>query len=184
MQFVLENAMLIGVVGLLITGMVGYTALQIGQSKLFYAALAILSGTFALVLTSIWIETDREQIRRSMNEIAEALHQNDHPKVFSFLHPNASEGIQRAKAEVPSYTFHRAKVMDVREILINNRTNPPTAISDFVASFSVSSAGSRQVYDADVNVLRSIKIYWMKSGDRWLIRDYQHSDFSMLPGAR
>ncbi len=177
-QAILEHEVLVGVFGLVVAGLMGYTGLQIGQSKLMIAALAIAAATIALVVTSFQIDTDREQIQRSMEEIATALRANDYEKVFTYLHPNASEGIYHAKSEIPNYKFSRASISNVREIRINERTDPMTAISDFVALFSVSSEKGRQLYDADVNVLRNVKVYWMKSGDRWLIRDYRHSELN------
>lgn len=176
MQFLFENAVLVGVVGAVLTGLTAFAGGRLSDRRLLLGSAALLMVTILLVAISIAIETDREQLKRTMREIASAVEQNQHEKVFSYFHPNASLGVQHAKSEVPRYRFHQASVTSVRSMTLNPRTNPPSAITEFIAAFKVSS-DRPDAYGADFNSRRFVKVYWMKHQDRWLVHDYEHSDF-------
>lgn len=176
MNLILENAVLVGIVGGVITGLVAFSGYQLSQMRLLIAAAVCCVLTIALVALSIAIETDREQIRRTMHEIAQAVQENDHERLVSFFHPNASAGVQHARTEVPRYRFQQASVTSIRDMIVNSRTRPPTAITEFIAAFKVSS-DNPQTYGAEVNARRFVKVYWMKQNDRWLVQDYEHAEF-------
>lgn len=176
MNLILENAVLIGVLGGAITGLIAFAGYQLSQMRLLTGAAACGALTVALVALSVAIETDREQIRRTMQEIAETIQENDHEGLFSFFHPNASAGVQHAKSEVPGYKFLQASVSSIRDIIVNSQTRPPTAITEFIAAFKVSS-DDPQAYGAEVNARRFVKVYWMKLDERWLVQDYEHAEF-------
>ena len=176
MHIMLENSLLVGSLGAVFTGLIAFAGFRLNELRLLVGAAALFAVTIALVALSWWIETDREQIRRTMHEIARAVQENQHEKLFSYFHPNASLGVQHAESEVPRYTFHQASVTSIRDMTLNPRTNPPTAITEFIAAFKVSS-DKPQAYGAEVNSRRFVKVYWMKHNDRWLVHDYEHSDF-------
>jgi hypothetical protein len=172
-DFLFENEIAIGVVGLALSVLVGFVGLRVGQLKAVYAAVGLGLLTAILCGLSVWIETDREQIRRTMNEIANALRENDHPKVISFFHPNATMGLQQVQGELPQYEFLDARVTRVRQIAINNTTQPPTAVSEFLAAIEVK-LKNPSLYNGPRDARRFLKVYWMKKDDRWLVRDYEH----------
>lgn len=176
MNFLLESALLIGLVGGLLSVLAAYTGVQLAEKRVQMGAAMLFALTIVLVAISLWIETDREQLRRTMREMAVAVQNNDHERLFAYFHPNASSGVQHAKSEVPRFQFHQASVTSVRDIVVNDRTQPPTAITEFIAAFRVSS-DSPQTYGAEFNSRRFVKVYWMKQGERWLVRDYEHADF-------
>ena len=176
MYLILENTLLIGVVGAVLSGLLAYTGIQLAEKRVLIGAGALCFLTVVLVVISQWIETDREQLRRTMNEIAVAVQQNDHDRFFTYFHPNASSGVQHAMSEVPRYTFHQASVTSIRNIVVNDRTQPPTAITEFIAAFKVSS-DNPQSYGAEFNSRRFVKVYWMKQGEKWQVLDYEHADF-------
>jgi len=175
MDFLLESEIVVGLVGLLISAMLIYVGLRLAQSRVWLAGVAALALTLILVAVGFWVETDREQIRRSMNEIAIALRDNNHERVFSYFHPNATAGILQVKTELPQYTFKSARVTRVIDVSVNSSTQPPTAVSEFIASVKVM-LNNPSLYDGPRDARRFIKVYWMKKNDRWLVRDYEHFD--------
>lgn len=175
MDFLFENEIAIGLVGLALSALLIFVGLRLAESRIWLAGFAALALTVLLVLIAFWIETDRQQIRRTMNEIAVALRENDHQRVVSYFHPNATEGIQHVETELPQYTFRSARVTRVVDITINSSTQPPTAVSEFIGAVTVT-MNRNNLFDGPANARRFIKVYWMKKDDSWLVRDYEHFD--------
>jgi hypothetical protein len=131
---------------------------------------SVLLGTI-LVVTSILIKTDKELITARLHEIASALEQNDREAVYAAIHPNASEGVQRAKAELPQYVFSDARVTRIKAIQVNDDTVPRTALAEFnvVVAVETGMGGGR--------VPRFVHVYFMEDeAGRWMVNDYEHFD--------
>ena len=82
-EFLFENPTWIGLLGLMATIAAGVVWLQTGARLAAIGAGSLALISLVLVITSLRVETPREQIRRTIYEVAEALSQNDVPKVFS-----------------------------------------------------------------------------------------------------
>lgn len=176
MGWLYENPLGIAIVGLIASALIAYAGLHVGETKPLFAAGGVLILTGLLSGLSIWVETDKEQIQRTIYEIATALRNNDHSSVFSYIHPNSMEGLQQAKAELPRYTFHDARVTSLRKVEVNLLTRPPTAASEMLVAIEISSQRP-DMFGGQSDVRRLVKVYWMKKDDLWLVRDYEHSDF-------
>ncbi|MFK7734440.1 MAG: hypothetical protein AB8B50_00330 [Pirellulaceae bacterium] len=136
---------------------------------LFIMLGSVLLGTI-LVATSFMVKTDKERITARLNEIASALQRNDREAVYAAIHPNASEGVRRAKAELPSYTFSDARVTRIKSIQVSNETAPRTALAEFnvVVAVETGMGGAR--------VPRFVHVYFMEDAGRWMVNDYEHFD--------
>jgi predicted PurR-regulated permease PerM len=174
MSTLLENPIGIGIFGAIIIGLLVFAAAQLGNRRVFYAAGGVLGVTVILVLVSISIETDEEKLNRLIQELAVALRNNDHNEALSFIHPNAVPILQRAQQDLSSVEFKEAKVTSVRSTLVNSVTRPPTATIEFIGYIKASS--DRYTGGIVAGGPRLFKLYWVKHQDRWLIRDYEHSD--------
>lgn len=174
MNSLLENPVGIGAIGLAIVGLLALVAMKLGEWKALYAAGAVLAATVSLIVVSVVVLTDREKITGSLYDLASALRANDHEQALSFLHPNAAPAIQRAKQDLASVNFHEARISSIRSIIINESSSPPTATSEFVGFIKATSDHYTGGFPASAP--RLFKLYWMRQQDRWLIRDYEHSD--------
>jgi cell division protein FtsW (lipid II flippase) len=183
MNFILESPFLVGLVGLSVAAVLLLAAVQSGKWKLLYGAVGVALVTVVLITSSIVVgvlfESDQTKLKRSIDEIAQSLRQNDRDRALSFIHPNASPTVQRAKSEISQYQFHEAYVTGIRAIEVNQNSKPPTATTEFVATLKV--AHEREFSGVPFRGIRAFKIYWMKQGDRWLVRDYEHYDPRMQP---
>lgn len=176
MSWLYENPLGIAIAGLIISALIAYAGLHQGETKPLFAAVGLLILTGLLSGLSVWVETDKEQIQRTIYEVAAALRNNDHSLAISYIHPNSAEGIKQATSELPRYTFHDAKVTSLRKVEVNLYTRPPTALSEMLVAVEISSQRP-DMFGGKADVRRLVKIYWMRKADRWLIRDYEHSDF-------
>ena len=169
-QLLFENAWMLAAFGLTASLVAGFLWLQTAHSAGFYTAAVCLAITVLLTLVSLQVETDRERIRKVLSDVAEKLRENDHPAVLRFIHPNAVDGLQRAKSELYRFTFREARITRVKSIEVNDRTPPPTAIAEFNVIVRV----ERDGYAVGGRIPRFVRVYFMQRDDRWLIQDYEH----------
>jgi hypothetical protein len=169
LELLYEHPLIIGLAGGAATALAIFIWVQAGRKEGLIAGVVCLVLTVGLVLLSINIVTDRERITQLLDEVAAALEVNDHEKVYSYIHPNAVEGVQRARGELPRYVFSEARVTRVREIVVNRQTTPPTAIAEFTVVVNVGFQGMQH------KVPRLVRVYFMLRDDRWMVRDYEHT---------
>ncbi len=170
-QFLFENPLWIGVCGLFVALVAGLLWTQTGARAAWLAASVAAILTFILVLVAVRVETDREKIQLTIKEVAEAVEDNDLNRVTSFIHPNAAEGVARAKQELPQYTFHEARMTRIKSILVNRDSQPPTAVAEFNVIVDLEIDGQH------ARLPRFVKAYFVEDQGRWLVRDYEHFEF-------
>ncbi len=169
-QFFLESPVALGLSGFFIALATVFWWTQTGARIAAISAAMVALVTAILVLVSLRIETDREQIRQTIDQVAQALEANDFPRVFSYIHPGATEGVARAKEELPSYRFLDARLTRLRSIEVNRRASPAAAVAEFNVAVEIERAGQR------VPIRRFVKVYFAQQAERWLVRDYEHFD--------
>lgn len=169
-QFFLESPVALSLSGFFIALATVFWWTQTGARIAAISAAMVTLVTAILVLVSLRIETDREQIRQTIDQVAQALEANDFPRVFSYIHPGATEGVARAKEELPSYRFLDARLTRLRSIEVNRRASPAAAVAEFNVAVEIERAGQR------VPIRRFVKVYFAQQAERWLVRDYEHFD--------
>lgn len=169
-QLVFESPLWIGVCGLFVALGAGFLWTQTGSRTAWLATVGAVVLTVTLVVVAVRVETDREKIHRTINEVAKAVEANDLKRVTSFIHPNATEGAARAKQELPQYTFREARMTRLKSILVNRSSTPATAVAEFHAVVDL------EINGQDARILRFVKAYFVEDQGRWLVRDYEHFD--------
>ncbi|MCC7333513.1 MAG: hypothetical protein IT422_00350 [Pirellulaceae bacterium] len=169
-QFLFENPLWISVCGLFVAVVAGFLWIQTGARVAWLTAVAAIVLTVVLVVVSVRVETDREKIHRTINEVAEAVEANDLKRVIGFIYANATEGMARAKQELPKYTFREARMTRLKSILVNRRSTPATAVAEFHVMVDLAANGQ------DARLPRFVKAYFVEDHDRWLVNDYEHFD--------
>jgi type II secretory pathway pseudopilin PulG len=172
----LENPLVPLIVGLCVTAIAIVVWTQVDQRLVQRVSLATaiiaLLVTVLLVTLSLQIETDREKIESTLHRVADALQRNDFETVYTYIHPNATEGIQRAKTELPRYKFSDARVTRIKDIIVNSDTQPRTAIAEFNVVVNVS------FEQFSGRAPRFVHAYFMERDGKWLVRDYEHFEAS------
>jgi hypothetical protein len=167
-QLFFESPVLIGVSGLLVVLLALFFWSQTGaRSALAVAGGAVLLTT-VLVMVCQMVETDRERIRRMIDEVAAALEVNDLERVYSYIHPNATNGLLHARSEISRFHFTEARLTRLKSILVESRRQPATAIAEFNVFVALESQGQK------FKVPRFVKVYFAQQDGRWLVRDYEH----------
>ena len=169
-EFLFENPIALAVVGLVMVAVSAFVWTQTGRKSALYATAGLVVLTIVLLLINLQVVTDRETIRHILHEAASAVEANDHDKVYGYIHPNAFDGLRRAKRELPRYKFREARVTGVKEIAVNDATTPPTAIAECFARVKA----TRSTYEG--TTVRFVRIFFMQHDGKWLVRDYEHDD--------
>ena len=170
--FFFESPLWLGICGTFVTILAAVLWMQTGvRSAAVTAAVACLL-TIVLVLVSLRVETDREKVIATINQVAAAVQANDLPGVLSYISPNAVQGLKRAEQELPQYTFREARMTRLRSVLVNRNSTPPSAVAEFSVIVGVQGHGHQ------TRVPRFVKAYFVRDGERWLVRDYEHFDAS------
>ena len=164
-----ESPVIVAMVGTALTGLLVFFWIQSAKRAVLVAAMLCGLLSVGMVVMSVNVVTDRERILLILDEVADALEENNHEVVFGYIHPNAVAAVQRARSELPAYAFSEARVTRVRELSVNKGTVPPTAMVEFTVVVNVALQGMQ--YRGP----RLIRIYMMQSDGRWLVRDYQHT---------
>lgn len=183
LTLLLENPIWIGLTGVLFSCMaiVLWTQLPDRKSqRIAFVSALVLSGlTIFLVVLNILVQTERERIEDTLHTVSAALEKNDLPTVYSYIHPNATEGLQRAKGELPQYHFNDARVTRIKDIQVNLDTKPNTAVAEFNVVVDVNVGQNKG------RAARFVRVYFMQRDGRWLVRDYEHFEptagFRSLP---
>ncbi len=146
-----------------------YGWLQSGKRAAAIAGLITASLIpVAWVVASRW-ETDREQITALINDIADAVEQNDHERAVTVIGDSKTKS--QARQELRNWTFHLARVNKIRSIDIIDGTYPQEADVDMSVKVDVSHVkGSVR----NVRVLRRLILKFQKSDDGWVVTEYRH----------
>lgn len=166
--FFFENPLWLGICGAFVTIVAVVLWVQTGTRSAAVSAVVACLLTILLVLVSLRVETDREKLIRTINAVAEAVESNDLERVLRHVSPNATQGLRRARQELPQYTFREARMTRLKSILVNRNSTPPTAIAEFSVIVDVGAGGS------GTRIPRFVKAYFIEDAGRWLVRDYEH----------
>lgn len=168
--FFFENPLWLGICGALVTIVAAFLWMQTGARSAAATALVAIILTVLLVLVSLRVETDREKVIQTINQVADAVESNDLQRVLGHISPNAMQGLRRARHELPQFTFREARMTRLKSVLINRNSTPPTALAEFSVIVDVSANGQQ------ARVPLFVKAYFVQDADRWLVRDYEHFD--------
>lgn len=93
--------------------------LVVGSLALMFAAGA--------VAISLWIDSPREQIERTVHGLAWAVQSNDANRVLDFVSPAAKQTRQEAQREMDATRFNICWVAKIHDIHIDESKSPPVA---------------------------------------------------------
>lgn len=146
-----------------------YGWMQSGNRNFGIAGLfTLLLIPVAIYVTSILV-TDREQILDVIERTAVAVQANDHQTAAEVI--SDPETKARALAELPKFTFERARARNIQIRMVDG-SDPPEATVDLDAAVTASMARGGM---KNVPVVRRLILTFQKqSDDQWRVIDYSH----------
>jgi hypothetical protein len=172
MNFLAENALAIWMVGAVLVTMAGITVAQLRTRGALLALLAVIVFVGALLVVEHLIETPREAVARTLDELAAAIEANDLPGVLAFIAPTAGEIRKDAETLMPLVVVNKARVLGTPEITVDESAQPLSATATATAKcqgfvdVTVRQNGAKGPY------MDRVEIHFVATGDRWLIESY------------
>lgn len=166
-EFLFENAYLIGLVGVLLSGMSLYGWIQTGSLAARNSALGLGLATLMLVSLNWIVVTEAEEVRSVVLKTAEELERNDTEAIKKRIHSHASVMVQNAVNFLPNVTFHQARVTRIHSVSVEDILGKRTArVKMNVIAQAETNRGSGKA-------ARWVQVDFEKQGDSWLIVDYE-----------
>jgi hypothetical protein len=167
MNWLAEDAIWIWAAGAVALTLALVVYFQTGTRNSQYGVLAVILVTAALLVTEFLIETPREAVARTLDEIAAAVRANDMPAVLGYISPTAATLRQEVETAMPEVTIDMAAIRGAR-INVYESAVPPEAQVE-CAVFVVGTVkrnrirGGRQV---------AVRLTMVHENGRWLVKDY------------
>ena len=124
--------------------------------------------TAALLVAEHVIETPREAVERTLNELAAAIEADDVSGVLAFVAPTAKQVRTDAEALMPLVVVEKARIIGTPEIMIDESAQPPTATvkCQGLVDVTIKQNGMKGPY------MDRVTIQFVESGERWMIESY------------
>jgi hypothetical protein len=169
MNFLAENAIVIWMAGAVLVTMCGIVYVQTRAGKALVAMLIAVLATGSLLVAERLLETPREAVVRSLEELADAIEANDLPEVLTYIAPNAKLVRSDAETLMPMVKVNKANIVGTPEVTLDLATQPPTAtaVAQGFIDAVLKKNGMKGGY------LDRVTIDFVLDGDRWLIEDYR-----------
>ena len=143
-----------------------------------YASAGVIAVTVLLVLLEHHVETDREKVASTLQDLIKVVENNDLNGLLDHIHPEAIEIQHQARREFPNYHFSTISVRPNLDVTILPGS-PATARATFnvVADGSIAELGM-----GDATVRRYVELEFKQHTGRWKVVSYAH--FEPLHGMR
>jgi hypothetical protein len=129
----------------------------------------IVLMTAALLMVESWLETPREAVERTLYELAAAVESNDVSAAMSYIASMADESIRKdVETLMPLVKIERARVVGTPSIDVGSGSDAVTATTRFRGMIIATDLRRGIKGAADDNVT----LFWIRNGDRWLVRSY------------
>ncbi len=171
MTWILEEPIYIVILGVLVLGFLGFALMQTGYRSIFHAMLPVVALTVGLLILEHSVETDKEQVEATLQQIARDVEANDLDAIYAHIYSGAPEILARAKREFPRYTFGRVKIKNNVEVVFENDQQPRKAIVTFNVVVDV-----RQGSFHHPHVPRFVRVTLALEDGKWRVAAYSHSD--------
>jgi hypothetical protein len=164
-----ENAIVIWMCGAVLVTMCGIVYYQTKAGTALLAMLVAVLATASLLVAERLIETPREAVDRTLQELADTIEANDLPGVLTFLAPSATTVRSDAETLMPLVKVNKANIIGTPEITLDLAAQPPTAtaVCQGFIDATLKKNGMKGGH------LDRVTIEYVLDGDRWLIESYR-----------
>jgi hypothetical protein len=167
-NYVAENAVPIWAGGAVLATMALVVYCQSRANAALVALLIIAALTGGLLVFEWAMETPREAVERTLDEIAAAIEANDLPVLLTYIAPTAPKVRTDAETLMPLVIVKSASVPGTPKITIDEAAKPHTATAKCQGVIKLIVKQNR----VEAPYMDRVTIEFVQDGERWLIRDY------------
>ena len=174
MTWLTENPFPILLIGSLATAILAGGWLRTGSKWLLGGVIAAIALTVGLVIAERWIVTDREQVTRTLYEIAAAVERNDVEAALRHAYSGSPEVYARANAELRLYHFSEVNIKRNLQVEVFPHLDPPMATAEFNVVVVLT---TRNGLLTNRRIPRYVEVTFYREDDgRWGVGGYDHFD--------
>ncbi len=156
---------------IIVGGVIGLVLLlaavvRTGRGALLYAAVAWIALIAGLVALERYVVTDLEKVEATIYGAADAVENNDAPRLASYLLPSETALRQEVLSRTRSIHMTDAKIGDL-QVTFNPLTIPPSASAAVLGRI----AGSRG--SLAFNYLLRMEVVLVEHQGQWLVKRYE-----------
>ena len=166
-DIIFESSLKIVVFGLFLAIPFFLMAHHFRNRYLWITAFCISGLTLAGVIVERLVETPREQVARTLSELAQVVENNDNEKLVQFISNSKPDTQSRAVYEMQNYDFAICQTIMIHDIKIDP-DNPDLASADFMVRFQLGINGNA------AGGFRDVVLTFKKEGKDWRIVEYAH----------
>ncbi len=168
MNWIMESPVQVAVTGLIFTAILAGGWVQTGYRQLLYAAILVALLAVGLLIIERMIVTDREAVDAKLYQMANDVQTNDVEAIVRHIDADHVDLIQRARQQLPLYTFSTVHIKRVHDIRVDTDHNPPQA----VAEFNVVVSGELREFATVQTVPRFVVLTLQKIEGHWKVSDF------------
>jgi len=168
MNWLAENALVIWAAGAVALTMALVVYWQTRTPRAQMAIAVVVLVTAALLVAEKWIETPREAVRRTLDEIAAAVRENDMPAVLRYISPQAANLRRDVETAMPRVTIGAAGIIGTPQIGVDLTVNPAQATVEGRGFIE----GTLKRDGMKVRQMAQMTVTFVRDGDRWLVTGY------------
>jgi len=164
-----EDPITILVVGAVLCAVLAVVFSQVSRLAMVAAVLVALLATGGMLLIERRVVTDMEKVENTLYGAAEALENEDLPRLITYIAPRSKHLVTRADLQVSRWDIREVKIANLK-IEINRLTTPPSARAEFLGRaevVNVFGGGDR------FNYVGRIELTFRREKDRYFIDGYK-----------
>ena len=174
MTWLVEEPVYIGILGFVTLGFLIFAWTQTGYRWMLHAAAGVIALTVGLLVLERLVETEPEQIERTLHQIARDVQTNDLALVLSHVYSGAPETMAMARGEFPRYELSDVDIKRNVEIQLVEGDSPPRAEVSFNVALNVKERKGGMDYG---RIPRFVRVTLRKEEGQWKVARYAHEDF-------
>lgn len=168
MNWLAENTLAIWALGAVALTLALVVYFQTGTRNSQYTVATVVLVTAALLMTESMLETPREAVARTLDEITAAVRANDVPAVLQHIAPTAAELRKEIESAMPLATIERAAIIGTPQIVVGAGDDPTTA----TVKCRVFVHGTLRNGGMKGGNMANCNVDMIREGDRWLVSGY------------
>lgn len=171
MTGIMEQPILICLLGALAAIILASAWVKTGETKFALGVPIALAVFGSLLGVERLVKTDREQVRETLYEVADAVKRNDFEAAVGYIHPQRSGLKFEARRRLRGRQFNDARITNIRELVVDYQRDQPVAHVEFTARAGVGvGSGFR-------NVVSFVIVQMKQDGEQWKISNYELREF-------
>jgi hypothetical protein len=170
MTWLAENALPIWMLGAVAMTMAFIVFFQVRSQAAMWGVVGVAITIAALLAFNWFVETPREEVERSLYELAAAVEANDVPGALAFLSPSLAPNGKELRKDIeslmPQVKIDRARVMGSPDIEMKDDDKRAIVKCRGIIVAILRRDGMKGAAEDRVTM------EWERSDDRWLVRDF------------